>query len=185
MGIFLKIYSEVVKNRKEKKVEKIEKKEKKNHIKKNNIYRYMADKNMTDTDKTILNLKMISNIKANDKIYLEDSLVHVDSPALLQGVFRWFHDYNRNTTMTELNDIAENVIEITDSILNIKTPTKEDNALCQKLLIEITGAISGLSNLKITYSDDNFITAKLDMIKDKMRERKEKIITQMTVTFEN
>ena len=145
----------------------------------------MTDKNMSDTDKTVLNLKMISNIKANDKIYLEDSLVHIDSPTLFQGVFRWFHDYNRKATMNDLNEIADNVIKITDSILNIKEPSKEDNALCQKLLIEITGAISGLSNLKITYSDDNFITAQLDMIKDKMRDRKDKIITQMKVTFEN
>ena len=37
-------------------------------------------------ENTILNLKMLSEIKENDKLYLDDSLLKLDHPYLLQGL---------------------------------------------------------------------------------------------------
>ena len=136
------------------------------------------------TENTILNLKMMSQIKPFDKLYLDNGLIKIDTPTILQGVYRWYKDYCRNTTTEDLDIIVDQVIEITDILLNKTDISKEENALCQQILIEINNACKGLSNLKITYNADTFITSKLDIIKDKLKGRKDKIISIMKVTFE-
>ena len=137
------------------------------------------------TEYTILNLKMMSQIKPFDKLYLEDDLIKIDTPTIFQGIHRWYRDYNRSTTTDDLDKVVNEVISITDELLGKKDITNEENALCQQILIEINNACKGLSNLKITYNDDTFVTSKLDIIKDKLKARKDKIINIMKVTFDD
>jgi len=128
---------------------------------------------------TILNLKMLSQIKPYDKLYLVDGLIKIDTPYLFQGIYRWYQSYDRETTTKDLDKIVEDVIKITDELINKTEISCEENVLCQTLLIEINNASKGLSNLKISYKDDTFITSKLDIIKDKLKSRKDKIISSM------
>ena len=135
------------------------------------------------TEDTILNLKMLSQIKPNDKIYLENDLIKIDTPYILQGISRWYQNHNRETSAEDLDKIVDNVVKITDDLINKTDISNEENVLCQTLLIEINNASKGLSNLKITYKDDTFITSKLDIIKDKLKARKDKIISIMRITL--
>ena len=137
------------------------------------------------TEYTILNLKMMSQIKPFDKLYLDNDLIKIDTPTIFQGIHRWYKDYSRNTTTDDLDKVVNEVISITDELLGKKDISKEENALCQQILIEINNACKGLSNLKITYNDDTFVTSKLDIIKDKLKARKDKIISIMKVTFDD
>ena len=141
----------------------------------------MVDEKLVE--QTILNLKMMSQIKPFDKLYLEDELLKIDTPTLLQGVYRWYKEYSRNNTTDDLDIIVNQVIKITDILLTKNDISNEENALCQQILIEINNACKGLSNLKITYNDDLFIASKLDIIKDKLKARKDKIISIMKVSF--
>ena len=67
-------------------------------------------------DNTFLNLKMISEIRENDKLYVEDDLLKLDHPYFLQGIIRWFHNYSRNETMEYIDTIVDNINTIYDSI---------------------------------------------------------------------
>ena len=136
------------------------------------------DKKVEDA---VLNLKMLSQIKPFDKLYMEDNLLKIDTPTIFQGIFRWYKDYSRINTTDDLDIIINNVIDITDNLLGKENVSKEENTLCQQILIDINNALKGLSNLKITYKDDTFISSKLDIIKDKLKARKDKIIGLMKV----
>jgi hypothetical protein len=136
----------------------------------------------TNVENTLLNLKMMSQIKPYDKLYLDDGLLKIDTPTLLQGIYRWYKDYSRTNTTNDLDIIIKNVIDITDNLLDKENITEEENTLCQQILIEINNACKGLSNLKITYKDDTFMSSKLDIIKEKLKARKDKIIKVMKVT---
>lgn len=137
-----------------------------------------------NVENTLLNLKMMSQIKPYDKLYLDEGLLKIDTPTLLQGIYRWYKDYSRSNTTIDLDTIIKNVIDITDNLLDKSkdTITEEENTLCQQILIEINNACKGLSNLKITYKDDTFMSSKLDIIKEKLKARKDKIIKVMKVT---
>jgi len=134
-----------------------------------------------NVENTILNLKMMSQIKPYDKLYLDEGLLKIDTPTLLQGIYRWYKVYSRINTTTDLDIIVKSVIDITDNLLDKEDISDEENALCQQILIEISNACKGLSNLKITYKDDTFMSSKLDIIKDKLKSRKDKIIKVMKV----
>lgn len=143
----------------------------------------MENTDPKSTENTILNLKMISQIKPYDKLYLENGLIKIDTPTLLQGVNRWYKEYNRTTTTDNLDNVVTSVIDITDNLLEKENVSSEENTLCQQILIEISNALKGLSNLKITYNSDTFITSKIDIIKEKLKARKDKIINSMKVTI--
>ena len=134
-------------------------------------------------ENTVLNLKMMSHIKPFDKLYVDDGLLKIDTPTLLQGIYRWYKEYSRESTTADLDIIIKSVIEITDNLLEKDNITSEENTLCQQILIEINNASKGLSNLKITYKDDTFMSSKLDIIKEKLKARKDKIIGLMKVAL--
>ena len=142
----------------------------------------MIDPLNKHVENTILNLKMISQIKPYDKLYMEEGLLKIDTPTLLQGIYRWYKDYNRESSADSLDQIVKNVVEITEEILETQNITKEENVLCQQILIEINNACKGLSNLKITYKEDTFMSSRLDIIKDKFKARKDKIISIMKIS---
>lgn len=122
-------------------------------------------------DNTFLNLKMLSEIKENDKLYIDDKLLKIDSPYMLQGIMRWYHDYSRNKTLDYLDTIIKNINYIYDIISQKKTKNynKEYENILQNLLLNINLACKGLNNLKITYKDDVYTKSKLDMIIDKFK----------------
>jgi len=136
-------------------------------------------------ENTILNLKMMAQIKPFDKLYIDNGLLKIDTPTLFQGIYRWYREYSRESTTKDLDIIIKSVIEITNNLLEKDNITSEENTLCQQILIEINNASKGLSNLKITYKDDTFMSSKLDIIKEKLKARKDRIISLMKVTTFN
>ena len=58
----------------------------------------------TGVEETILNLKMISKIKQNDKLIIVNKILHVDN-RILQPVFRWYSADNRYDTINFITDI--------------------------------------------------------------------------------
>ena len=136
-------------------------------------------------ENAVLNLKMMAQIKPFDKLYIDNGLLKIDTPTLFQGIYRWYREYSRESTTKDLDIIIKSVIEITNNLLEKDNITSEENTLCQQILIEINNASKGLSNLKITYKDDTFMSSKLDIIKEKLKARKDRIISLMKVTTFN
>ena len=122
-------------------------------------------------DNTFLNLKMISEIRENDKLYIDHNLLKIDHPYLLQGIIRWYQNYSRQETMEYLDNIVKNINNIYDLIVQKKenNHNKEYDNILQNLLVEINGASKGLANLKLTYREDVYIKSKLDIIIEKLK----------------
>lgn len=139
-----------------------------------------------DTDINIeeimLNLKMISSINQNDKLYLEERLFKIDRPTIIQGFTRWFHEYSRIRTMENIDDLVELTTIYVDSIFKKTERTQTDNRICQNILVEISNVIKGLQNLKITYSDDTFVQSKLELIQEKFNVCKNNLSSKLTVS---
>ena len=127
----------------------------------------------TESIETILiNLKMISRIRPGDKLYIEEGLIKIDTPKLIQGIYRWMNDFSRTKTMNDIDIIANTTINAVENIINKSTIEEQDNRTCQNILREITNSIIGLQHLKSTYLEDTFIQSKLDIINEKLLECK-------------
>ena len=156
-------------------------------IKERNIPNDNKSNNNIDIDKiledTLLNLKIISNIKENDKLNSLGKIVKINQPYMLQGLERWYNKESRNSTVEKLDSIVNNSFELTEIILAREKDENEDdnslkennNQIFQNLLYEMTNSLLGLENLKKTYKDDITISSKLDIIIKKMFNRIEKM----------
>jgi len=137
----------------------------------------------TDTvDNILLNLKMISLIKPQDKLYLEDGLVKIDTPTIMQGINRWINDYSRLKTMDHIECLINATCRFVENNFNKTDRTEEDNRECQKILVEVSKSITGIQNLKITYTDDTFIQSKLDVIGENISEIKNKLSRSLQIS---
>ena len=156
-------------------------------IKESNIPKDNNSNKNIDIDKiledTLLNLKIISNIKENDKLNSLGKIVKINQPYMLQGLERWYNKESRDNTVEKLDSIVNNSFELTEIILAREKDENEDdkslkennNQIFQNLLYEMTNSLLGLENLKKTYKDDITISSKLDIIIKKMFNRIEKM----------
>ena len=107
-------------------------------------------------DELILNLKLISKIKHNDKMIVIDKVIQTDQ-RLLQPIRRWWTSDTREDTV----NYVELVINQTIQYLNINN----DN---ESILKELPLTIRGLDNLKSTYKADQLFKSKIDILKEKI-----------------
>ena len=134
-----------------------------------------SDLNTNSIDNILLNLKMLSQINPNDKLYTEEGQIKIDTPTMMQGIHRWMNDYSRTKTMDELDILINNTQTFVKGNISKETRTEEDNRHCQKILVEISKSLTGIQNLKITYKDDTFIQSRLDVINEKTHEIKNEL----------
>ena len=156
-----------------------------NNISNNDNKKIDNEKNIDKLlEETLLNLKIISNIKENDKLNSLGSIVKINQPYMLQGLERWYNKESRDNTVNKLDLIVNTSFNLTDIILlrkrneedeNDKSLKENNNQIFQNLLYEMTNSLLGLENLKKTYKDDITISSKLDIIIKKMFNRIEKM----------
>jgi len=139
-------------------------------------------------DENILNLKIISKIKENDKLLANKSLLEIDSPHLFQSVNRWYNKENRNITIEKLNNILEGTFKITKILLEKEKNNKEEKSLednnsqiFQNLILEMKNSLVGIENLKKTYSEDILASSQLDLLISKLSSRIEKMSKLFTI----
>tara|TARA_B100001093_G_C26587534_1_gene910047 strand:+ start:150 stop:662 length:513 start_codon:yes stop_codon:yes gene_type:complete len=135
-------------------------------------------------DTILLNLKMLSRVQSNDKLYLENGLFKIDSPKIVQGLFRWLNEYSRTKTMEDIENL---ILQTQKYVKENKLQTfrnETDNLNCQKILVELSKCCHGIQNLKITYNDDTFIQSKLEVINEKILEIKNDISRNLHVKLE-
>ena len=139
-------------------------------------------------DENILNLKIISKIKENDKLLANKSLLEIDSPHLFQSVNRWYNKENRNITIEKLNNILEGTFKITKILLEKEKDNKEEKSLednnsqiFQNLILEMKNSLVGIENLKKTYSEDILVSSQLDLLISKLSSRIEKMSKLFTI----
>ena len=114
----------------------------------------------SEIDDIVLNLKMISKIKQNNKLLIINKTLHVDQ-RVLQSVFRWYTADNRHDSIDFITSVINHAL---DNTLSITHPIYDSNKIKEELL----STIPGLENLSATYKLDNLIVSKIDILIDKI-----------------
>lgn len=99
-------------------------------------------------EKLLLNLTVISNIEKNDKLYLNNDVLTIDTN-YFQMLTRWYSSQNRETTV----DYIKHIITLSKGYNDDKT--KELLQKCKT---------TSLPNLNYTYSNDENIVNKINSI---------------------
>jgi len=106
-----------------------------------------------DDNSIIINLKVIAAIQANDKINTSDNFLNLESKNLLpQSIKRWWRGDDRNESLSRLDEL------ITEAL------TKNNPIMIEN----IKNTITGLNNLKNTYSKCIQTVARINTIIEKI-----------------
>lgn len=177
---------------------------KSNIVEKNMNQQGVDDDNILNlsVEKLITNLKIISNIKQNEKIYMnENNIIEIDK-SFIPSFTRYFNERCRNRTILFLQDIINNVLICTDSILTDEQDELESNSeynnctfsndfteynsdILQRFILEINKSFDGFDNLIKTYENDITIISEITVLKEKLTTRCVKINNVLRIKKNN
>ena len=123
----------------------------------------MEELQIDKLEDVILNLKLISKIKQNDKMIVVNKIIQVDN-RFLQPILRWYTSDNRAETFNFITLIINKGTE------NLLSDKKEDSIYTKDFIKkELLNSLQGLENLGATYKNDILISSKIDLLKDKIK----------------
>ena len=150
---------------------------------------YLSIIQIMNKDDILVNLKIFSKIKKNDKLSISENLLEIEN-RYFASIRRWLNNDNRKDSLLYISSIIDKAFTIIDETYsneqqernkhennnNPVIPFKEENSeLLKKFSVELTNAINGLINLKYTYTSDSLIQSKIDLLIDKVNIRIKKI----------
>lgn len=120
-----------------------------------------------DINNLLLDLEVIKQIKENDKLALcilpGSTKLLVDTSHILSGITRRYNGYCRETCIVYLETLVENIEKSTAPIIS-----GQHHELAETLKSAIFNSLKGLDNLKVTYSKDSVINARLVLCSNKL-----------------
>lgn len=151
----------------------------------------------------LTNLKIISSLKPGDKLTSKDNILVIDTSYVTQGAYRWINGDSRSSSVEFIKKVMDKAYNIIDNIYmaefekDAEIPGKKNyyskrevnttyfkdgnSQQLQAYSIELTNAIKGLQNLKVTYKDDIATCSKIDVVVDKISIRIKKINNLLTI----
>jgi len=125
-------------------------------------------------DALILNLKIISKLKPGYKLSLKEneeeiSDIYIDS-SYFQFIYRIFSDNSRDNTMNFLEKLDKEITKKIEELVKEKNYNDSNLFLNSKenILLNLSHNLNlslvGLNNLIITYTNDEYIISKIEMI---------------------
>lgn len=115
---------------------------------------------ISDSDKSLINLKIISKIKEFDKIYINrEGYIAIEKKNVFQGFLRYFYKISHNDNINDIIIIYNIVFNIVNDLIESESFNSLDN-----FILSLQDSIFGLENLKKTYYFDTVFTAKLDIL---------------------
>ncbi len=149
---------------------------------------------MTKPEDILLNLKIIGCLKQQDRVSKNnDNILEIEANDWFQPLRRWWFSRSRNETINNIRKIIQHAFDFTDQTLDkerdqSKTETtfytktsnnayfsEENSNLLQRFVLEMKNASKGLDNLKMTYNDDTRIVSEIDILREQLALRIEKI----------
>jgi hypothetical protein len=125
----------------------------------------------------LINLNILSKIKPYDKIYInKDNLITIETNTILQGLVRFIYNNGREKNINNLNTFYSDLFNLIDDILNshylhIANIIDIENDEFIRIYTNLTkinfylkASLSGLNNLRKTYSNDIVSDSKLEII---------------------
>lgn len=145
------------------------------------------------TDEIKLNLKTLSMVKEYDKLCINNNLIEIDNTTSLKRTLNsiiW-KGYTRKDVINFILHLTDESLKLSDKLSdkllsndisdkkNKKSNDKyfDENTLdlLRHLSNEMTLALNGLRNIKMTYYKDSSIQSRLNLVIEKMEKRVRKI----------
>jgi hypothetical protein len=104
-----------------------------------------------DIKKIISNLKFLGSIKPNDKF--NSKLLYIQPEGFVTKLTRTFLSYdNRSNALKFIDETIKNSFEI---LAHYELSSKlSDKSMCENIVKDLIASKTGITNLKMTYSDD-------------------------------
>jgi len=130
-------------------------------------------------DTLLLDLEVIRQINENDKLsvisLIGSTRLAVDSSKYTSAFTRYYYNYNRETTISYLENLTGAIEKTSEFLIN-----GDHGEECETIYAALLNALKGLANLKITYISDSIIVAKLTLIINKFKATAKKLDTCLT-----
>ena len=127
-----------------------------------------------DIETIILNMRIISEIKENDKLVANTECLEIDT-RYIQSIQRWWYEDRRQNALIKISKIVDDLFNFIDKtygesqIIKVNETFEEDKThLFQRIHRILSNSIKGLENLKITYRYDIKTITKIDLIIEKI-----------------
>jgi nucleoid-associated protein YejK len=116
---------------------------------------------MTLTD-LFTDLEVLSMIQQDDKLCVRDGRISIEkkSHPMTIALRRFFNNDNRRLTMMQINSIISQSLQACKDIRNDPEKLWATEQFCN----HFSNVLAGLKNLKMTYSDDSAVVARLNVI---------------------
>lgn len=119
-------------------------------------------------DSVLLDLEVIRQLNENDKLsvitLVGSTRLAVDSSKYTSPITRYYYNYNRETTISYLENLTASIEKTSEFLIN-----GDHSEECETINDALLNALKGLENLKITYISDSIIVAKLTLIINKFK----------------
>jgi hypothetical protein len=126
-------------------------------------------------EEILINLKLIGEIKIDDKLRICNNNLDIDN-RYMKSVVRKFYSDSRINTIELINDLIEDSIifsnNLIDKIVAVDSGNVENIHYKHQLnilTVNLNTSLNGLDKLKVTYKEDNIFIANIELIMDKIR----------------
>ena len=119
-------------------------------------------------DIIITNLKVISQLKLNEKLCIRKGHLFIDTSSNYQFLKRWFNRDSRDIILIYVRDLIRNIAAVFEKMKDYSE--SESKWILTRILTELENSDQGLINLKKTYTLDPYMVATLENIMFKFKE---------------
>ena len=120
-------------------------------------------------DIIITNLKVISQLKLNEKLCIRKGHLFIDTSSNYQFLKRWFNRDSRDIVLIYVRGLVRNITALFEKMRDHYTESDCKWILTQ-ILTELENSDQGLVNLKKTYVLDPYMVATLENVIFKFKE---------------
>lgn len=130
-------------------------------------------------DNLLLNLKILANLPQKGRLaFGKNGIISLEDDRIYNGIKRYLLGISRRDAVIEINNVVNTAIDKIDDIINSKwmlEPYNNDEIFFNKIndldLISthLESSLTGINNLKHTYSTDLGTISTIDMIIDRIQ----------------
>tara|TARA_Y100000361_G_C11161872_1_gene348004 strand:+ start:6222 stop:6767 length:546 start_codon:yes stop_codon:yes gene_type:complete len=145
-------------------------------------------------DRVLHDLKVISAIRENDKVFTENGMLNLDHGHFTSPFTRWVRGECRIKGLCAIGNVLSDAFAISENNFRkmenkeVISKTREATVYRMKsylLVCKIRAGVSdcliGLKNLRSTYIKDTSITAKIDVIKESVTQGLRELDTSINI----
>lgn len=154
-------------------------------------------KSVFTEEQLLFNLKIISELKKDDKLSYYDNQFIINDPGYKQGIYRWYYKQDRANTLKNINILVDATFSYIDETFNkelsggryreYKTERvlyENNSQKLQRFKEALLDTCRGLDKLRGTYQelDDRSMTSGIELIVEKIKVRTDKINKIMKIS---